>query len=172
MKIAPVILEEFNSNWADLFNAEKEVIEKAIGSHIISIEHIGSTAVEGSIAKPEIDILIGVKTLGDAEKCISFLADIGYAYYQRFEEFVPERRYFRKSEGITPLVHIHMVEKDSNFYRDHMLLTEYLQNNPETVKEYNEIKEKLVTEFDHDRKSYSKAKEQFILDLLKRIKGN
>lgn len=168
--IAPVILSKYDPNWVAVFNKEKEIISKAFGEDDLLIEHIGSTAIAGSVAKPEIDILIGLEKLEDAMAYIEPLKKIDYVYYQRFEEFVPERRYFRKSEGITPLFHIHMVEATSDFYKDHIIFRDYLNNHPEIVKEYNQLKQNLIVKFNNDRKSYSKGKEEFIFKILKMIK--
>lgn len=41
----------------------------------LTIEHIGSTSVEGLSAKPIIDIAVGVKNLSDFEKVKQILKD-------------------------------------------------------------------------------------------------
>src|SRR5205814_1391953 len=44
------------------------------------VHHVGSTAIVGSVAKPTIDIMVGVKNLTKAKACISLLEEIGYSY--------------------------------------------------------------------------------------------
>lgn len=165
-KIAPVKLSKYDPKWVIVFNKEKEKILNKIEKSLL-IEHIGSTAIPGSIAKPEIDIMIGIKTLKDSKKYIKPLDKLGYIYFPKFEEFVPERRYFRKSIRVKPLFHIHMVEKGSGFWQDHIIFREYLKSYPEDVKKYNNLKQDLILKFNGDRESYSKGKEKFILDILK-----
>ena len=166
-QIAPVTLSLYNPLWPGMFKDETEKLLSVIGAYITGIEHIGSTAITGAVAKPEVDIMVGVANLEGAQKCIKPLEGIGYVYFQRFEEFVPERRYLRKSDGITPLFHIHMVEQSSDFWREHILFRNLLRGNPELVKHYNELKEKLVNQFKGDRQEYSKGKEKFIFEVLK-----
>lgn len=47
MKGATVTLVEYNPNWLKQFDYEKANITNAIGDQLISIEHIGSTAIIG-----------------------------------------------------------------------------------------------------------------------------
>ena len=112
-QIAPVTLEEYNSDWKRIFEEEKKKITEVMNEHILLIEHIGSTSIEGLIAKSEVDILIGVARLSDVNFCLEAFNKLGYVYYKHFEEFELERRYFRKSDGIIPLVHIHIYEEAS-----------------------------------------------------------
>jgi GrpB-like predicted nucleotidyltransferase (UPF0157 family) len=162
--IAPVVLSEYNAEWTLKYQAEKETIMSLIGEHVRSVEHVGSTAVQGMLAKPEIDILIGIDSLSDATPLISVLEEKQYLYYQRFEEFVPERRYFRKSEGIYPLVHIHMVELTSNFYKEHIVFRDALRSDSKLRERYAELKRLLVKEGGGDRMKYNK--EHFVHGVL------
>ena len=54
-------MEEYKSVWADSFNELKSVFELRLENLIISIEHVGSTSVEGLVAKPiiDLDIIVG-----------------------------------------------------------------------------------------------------------------
>lgn len=167
--IAPVVLEPYNPNWSKQFDEEKKKVLRNIGNFIVDIQHIGSTSIPGSIAKPEIDILIGVKDIENYRYCLEPLKKLGYYYYQRFEESVPERRYFRKSNGITPLVHIHMVEVRSNFWRRHLLFRDYLISHPDIAKKYFALKKFLARQYRDDRTRYSDRKAKFIIGLLEKI---
>ena len=165
-QVAPVVLFPYDREWNILFEKEKNAIEEKIGKYILSIDHIGSTAVEGAIAKPEIDILIGLEKLEVAANCVGLLEKIGYSYFQRFEEFVPERRYFRRSDGITPLFHIHMVQRDTAFWKNCLKFRNYLRDNPAALEEYCTIKKSLLAAYGGDRKKYSEAKKDFISKIL------
>lgn len=88
---APVIVEEYNHSWPSLFEEEKNNILRSIGDKCESIEHIGSTAVPDLGAKPIIDIMIGVKSLTEADKCIGPMIELGYDYIKEHEDLMPER---------------------------------------------------------------------------------
>lgn len=61
--IEEVTIEEYNSNWSKEFNEEKIKLQEILNDKVISIEHVGSTSVEGLGAKPILDIAIGVADL-------------------------------------------------------------------------------------------------------------
>lgn len=169
--IASVKLSPHNPKWIIIFKKEKKKILNELGRNNISIEHIGSTAIPNAVTKPEIDIMIGIEKIQDVSQHITALENIGYVYFPKFEKIVPERRYLRKSKGIIPLFHIHMVERESNFWQDHIIFREYLKDHPEEVKKYNNLKRNLILQFSNDRESYSKGKENFIIKILKIAKN-
>ena len=55
--------EEAKEALKDVAEAEKKLLTKVLSNKEIKIEHIGSTAIEGLVAKPIIDIMIGLKEL-------------------------------------------------------------------------------------------------------------
>ena len=56
-----VVVVPYNEQWKTDFDKIKQHLLPAIKDTIISIEHIGSTSVEGLSAKPIIDIDIVIK---------------------------------------------------------------------------------------------------------------
>lgn len=66
--IASIELSLYNPEWVSIFNKEKERIFKKCKEADLLIEHIGSTATLSAVAKPEIDIMIGVESVGNCEK--------------------------------------------------------------------------------------------------------
>lgn len=168
--IASVGLSEPNTEWSEKFKKAREEIHAACGK-VSSIEHIGSTSIPNLLAKPEIDILVGVNKLEDIEECTHSLKKAGYEYYQKFETVVPERRYFRKSDGITPLVHVHAYKAESEIYKDHLLFRDYMKMHPEAVKEYEELKRRLVQESKGDRGVYQDGKVEFTQRIIKQAKA-
>lgn len=75
-----VKLDNYNPDWVLAYEKEKAEIENVISGYITDIQHIGSTSVEGLIAKPIIDIAVGVDSLQLGEKCIVPLKGLGYLY--------------------------------------------------------------------------------------------
>jgi GrpB-like predicted nucleotidyltransferase (UPF0157 family)/dephospho-CoA kinase len=170
--IASVELSKPDPIWTRKFESAKGEILDACGDRIVSIEHIGSTSIPNLSAKPEIDILIGVNSLDDAEKCVGPLKSIDYPYYKRFEEFVPDRRYFRKSDGTTPLVHIHMYEIKGETYKNHLLFRDYMRVHPEAVVEYEKLKRRLLEESKGDRGVYQDGKIEFTKHIIEEAKAS
>ena len=67
-ELFPIRLREYNTEYKDWYCEEKVKIEKVVGTDKIKrINHIGSTAVEGLISKPIVDILLEVDRNIDIE---------------------------------------------------------------------------------------------------------
>jgi len=168
-----VEIVEYDPKWATLYIKEKRRIQAAVGHIVVAVEHVGSTAVPGLGAKPTIDIMVAVRRLSDADKCIEPLGSIGYEYQPQHEDTMPERRFFRRGEPPREQhYHLHMVEKRSEFWKQHLLFRDYLRTHPEKAGQYCELKKKLASKYGSDREGYTEAKTQFIESVVKEAMRN
>ncbi len=103
-----VFLVPWTSEWEKEFLLEQEQIQNKLGSYIINIHHIGSTAVKHLSSKPIIDIAIELDQFSDAEKCLSALESIGYTSHGT--NILPDRYYFTKGEPRTHQIHMYQHE--------------------------------------------------------------
>ena len=159
-----VKLAEFDKNWVVEFENEKNAIQRAITSYKIGIEHVGSTSIEFLCAKPIIDILIGIEHFNDGFECIHDLEAIGYE--SKGENGVQGRHFFAKGNPRTH--HIHMVEINSDFWKEHLLFRDYLRNDSEVRIRYSELKKELALQYENDREKYTSSKSEFIQGIIKK----
>jgi len=119
--------------------------------------------VPGLAAKAVIDILVGTRSLAEADAhCIAPVIALGYEYVPKFELEMPYRRYFRRPAAAGNLAHhIHLVENGSEFWERHLLFRDYLRAHPPTAREYEQLKRELAPRFD-DANDYAEAKTEFI----------
>ena len=110
-----------------------------------------------------IDILIGVRSLADADaQCITPIEALGYEYVQAFESMMPGRRYFRKSNADGLRTHqIHLWQVDDPEYERHIVFRDYLRTHPDEVAAYEQVKRSLIDQFD-SANDYAEAKSSFI----------
>ena len=158
----PVIVVDYNANWSNQYEQEKQRILLALGDTVTNIQHIGSTSVPGLAAKPVIDMLLGLKQIPPLPEQISNLEALGYSYYGEFG--IPGRHYFCK--GMPRTHQIHAVLTDGEFWERHILFRDFLRNNPEAAQRYETLKRKLAQEFECDRTSYTNSKTPLIEQLL------
>lgn len=158
-----VTLVAYDEAWPSLFLEERARIERTLGSWAEGIEHIGSTAVAGLTAKPILDIMVGVRRLRDAHRCIRPLEGLSYEY--RGEAGLPGRLFFRKGQPRTH--HLHVVQIGSEFWERHLLFRDYLRAYPETAREYAVLKDHLAQRFGGDRVAYTEAKRGFISEVVR-----
>ena len=161
-----VRLLPYDPQWSREFAEERVQLEKTIGGHILSIDHIGSTSIPGLCAKPIIDILIGLDSFANGSKCISGLEQLGYTF--RGENGIPGRHYFRKGSPRT--LHMHMFERDSQDWQQHILFRDYLRTHPTERDHYAELKAALAKQFPENRERYLEGKSDFIQNIIQLAK--
>ena len=123
-------------------------------------------ADEGLAAKPIVDMMPGLRSLGDAPPVIRAMERLGYQYVADYEDELPERRYFVRPPGRgyrhKRLFHVHAVETTSAFWRRHLAFRDHLRTHPDVASEYADLKRRLATEHGSDRVGYTNAKTEFI----------
>jgi GrpB-like predicted nucleotidyltransferase (UPF0157 family) len=73
-----VVLCDYDERWPSWFHDEAARIRVALGARALLVEHVGSTAVPGLLAKPRIDILLGVADPADEPAYVPALEAAGY----------------------------------------------------------------------------------------------
>ena len=169
----PIVVALYDEAWPSPFEEERARIERAIGPWVEEIEHVGSPAVPGLAAKPVIDVMVGVRSLGDSPILVERLVGIGYEYVPEFERVLPLRRYLRKMREGWRTHQIHLVERSNTEWWDrHLLFRDYLRANPEVAGEYARLKYGLSGSFGEDREAYTDAKTDFISEVVRRAQEN
>lgn len=164
----PVVIEEYTSKWILQFKEEQKIIKNVIGSTAIAIEHIGSTSVEGLSAKPTLDIMVGVRDLNDIDAFIELLKTIGYEHV--FHQEFPNRRFFRKGLWRAGTHHLHIYQYGSEDWENNLSFRNYLRNDPNIRRQYEQLKKELANKHRFDRVAYTNAKAPFIVDIIKKAK--
>ena len=78
-KTFPIILKEYNTSYKDWYESEKKIILDAVNAEdVVRMNHIGSSAVEGVIAKPTIDMLLEIDGCCNVTRLVDALKAIGY----------------------------------------------------------------------------------------------
>ena len=157
-----------DSTWSEKAAAEGKIIRDILPHSPLIIEHIGSTAIPGIQAKPIVDLMIGVSNLKDAEEFVSPLESIGYSFWRDNPE--KNRFYFvkglRQFGGTGRTHHIHIVERTSKFWQDHISFRNYLRANSDAAGDYQKLKSGLANKFREDREAYTDGKTEFIQRIL------
>lgn len=168
LKIGTVKLEDYNKEWEGEFLKEKEELEKIFNDIAITIEHIGSTSIEGLSAKPIIDIAIGINDLKDFNKIRD---KFKIPYYVKENPTEGEELVVKRiNEDITTHL-VHVMNLSSDRYKNTIIFRDYLRNNEELVKNYEKLKRELATKYKNDRPKYTASKNDFINEILREAKN-
>ena len=141
------VVVPYDPRWPDFYERARFELLEALGDAIVSIEHVGSTAVPGLAAKPVIDIAIGVDSL-ERPELVERIVALGYVYVPEYEQELPFRRYFRRGypdPELHPAVeksgyHLHVVESGHAFMRADVAFRDHLRSHPDDAAAYAELK--------------------------------
>ena len=67
-QLFPIILKDYSPEYKNWYEIEKKELIHNFNDAIVRINHIGSTSVEGLIAKPTVDILMEIKNDSNIDK--------------------------------------------------------------------------------------------------------
>ena len=166
-QLFPIILSEPQSEWKDFYNEEKSLLDRCFGAAVVRINHIGSTAVEGLLAKPTVDILLEIAESTPPDTIRQIALECGYAVMA--ETNTPEYR-LDLCKGYTPqgfaekVFHLHICRPGDH---DEIIFCDYLKKHPEKAQEYANLKIELQQRFKHHRDAYTEAKGSFIKECVK-----
>ena len=151
----------YNPNWAVEFERIKN--ELMISDLVISIEHVGSTAVPGLYAKPiiDIDIVIEQVNFGKVKE------QLGKAGYAHIGDLGIEGREAFKYQNKPHLMehHLYVCDKAAPELNRHIALRDFLRSNQSYREKYSKIKIDMAKRHPHDIDSYILSKQPVILEI-------
>ncbi|WP_373897424.1 GrpB family protein [Haloimpatiens sp. FM7315] len=163
-ELFPIILKEHNTDYKNWYEIEKQKLLSCIDKkNIIRINHIGSTAVKGLIAKPTVDILLEIDNKTNIEQLKNILLQNGWLLMSS-QNNPCMRMVFNKGytkDGFAEKVyHLHVRYNDD---WNELYFRDYLIEHEEASKEYGKLKLRLIEKYEHNRDGYTNAKSDFIL---------
>jgi GrpB-like predicted nucleotidyltransferase (UPF0157 family) len=123
--------------WAESYQAEAAAIRAALGDYVAGIDHFGSTAVPGLIAKPVIDVLIGAHPRSEPHAAIDGLARLGHEHLG--EDGRRPGRYFWRKRGL-PNFNVSAVPYLGALWESNLAVRDFLRTHPEWVERYGQVK--------------------------------
>lgn len=152
--------------WKVEFEKEKTNLQKLLGENILGIEHIGSTSIPNLLAKPIIDILLGVESLEVVKSFQNILESNGYTY--RPNGSVEGEMLFVKGTEEDRTHYLHITRFENKQYLNDIFFRDYLTKNENEKKEYENLKVMLARTFSENREEYTKRKTDFIQSILQK----
>ena len=161
-----VVVVPYSEQWKTDFDIIRQHLLSAVKDVVISIEHIGSTSIEGLSAKPIIDIDIVIKDYSVFDTIVERLASLGYMHEGNLG--IKDREAF-DCKGNTALTKHHLYvcpEYSAELYR-HIVFREYLRSRPEAVLKYSKIKEDGARLFPDNIDEYISYKSPYIEEIYR-----
>jgi GrpB-like predicted nucleotidyltransferase (UPF0157 family) len=166
-------LETYKPQWKIEFEQLRQFFSELLIGIPSAIEHVGSTAIPGMIAKPILDIDIVPEKDESLPEITRRLEQAGYS--SKGEQGIPGRFAFRQSNHFTPLTeqgnkwmshHLYVCFSNSLALKNHLLFRNALLSNQQLANNYLQLKTELLSEQGITRETYNKRKTEFIVSVL------
>ena len=164
-----IVLVPFDPNWPHHYALARDELLGLLREPPILIEHIGSTAVPGLVAKPVIDIIVLVAAMPPVQEQLPALEAIGYEF--RPAVSTDQRLFMRRhGPGGTRTHHLH-VHTDREDVKRHIVFRDVLRRDASVRRAYIELKLHLAAIHGDDRQAYARGKDGFIDDVVQKAGG-
>lgn len=157
----PILICDYNPEWPKQFETQSVLIRSALGGLVLSLNHVGSTAVPGLAAKPIIDVTIMVSNPEHESRYLPQLEGIGYKLVVR----APEWFEHRMLKSAASDVNLHVFPPECPEVDRMLLFRDWLRRNPEDVRLYAKSKRLLATRDWSQVQDYADAK-QTVIDAI------
>lgn len=159
-ELFPISLVPQRECWKEDYDEIEAVLQKLLSAHAVRrISHIGSTAIAGIQAKNIVDVLVEIPQTEKMESVAETIGSGGFIRMCGDEKRVSFNRGYTKFGFADKVYHIHLRYEGDN---DELYFRDYLNDHPETAKEYEKMKLELAEKYEHDRDAYTGAKTDFI----------
>ncbi|PZS25608.1 MAG: dephospho-CoA kinase [Pseudonocardiales bacterium] len=148
-------------------------IAAVAGRRAQRIDHIGSTAVPGLDAKDVLDVQVVVADLEVAKRLAEGLSAVGLVKLagrwrdNAMDGTTADKAYATNADPARP-VNCHIRPADSPFWRETLLLRDWLRAHPDGIREYAELKYRLAAQRWDSIDAYATAKSPFVAGALDR----
>ena len=158
----------YDPEWKNEFLKIKVMIIDCVGDLIISVEHIGSTEIEGLASKPIIDIDVVIDSYDIFPAVKDRLSKTGFEHVGNLD--VEGREVFKRilMDDFMPY-NLYVCPKNGKGYLEHIAFRDYLRNHSEAMKAYEKLKMKLAKQFRTDIDGYANAKHDFVQNTLESL---
>jgi GrpB-like predicted nucleotidyltransferase (UPF0157 family) len=155
---------DYDPQWPAMFEEERLRIQEKLRHLVREIHHVGSTAVPGMKAKPEIDLLIVVKSISDIDAINSGMAELGYDV--RGECGIEGRHYYSKNTQSARTHKAHVCEISHSNVARQIAFRDYMRDHPKDAQEYAELKMRLAKSNPKGMAEYLEGKKKYIEGII------
>ena len=161
-------LDRTSQRWIDAGSSLRDQVADRLSGIVASVEQIGSSSVLGLLAKPIVDLAVGLAPGHDMAPVTNALIAAkwifrGDAGSTGGHVFVLEARpSFR-------VAHLHAVEHDGEQWRNYLCLRDLLRRSADARARYESVKRQLANKVGNDRMAYTEGKSDIVRLLLNSI---
>ncbi|GAB3713856.1 GrpB family protein [Spirosoma flavus] len=155
-----VELVAHNPDWHILAKVESHLLAHVLGDLLITVHHIGSTAIPTIAAKPILHLIPVVKSLAEFDQHRITMEALGYQW--RGEYGLVGRRYYTKADATTgrKLIHLHCYQVSSPEIDRHVAFRDYLLERSDLAHAYFQEKARCQRFHGQNSQTYTQCKSE------------
>jgi GrpB-like predicted nucleotidyltransferase (UPF0157 family) len=162
-----IFLAEPDPGWAVAYADVEARIRAALGARALRVEHVGSTSIQGLVAKPIIDVLLLVADPADESAYVPDLEAAGFVLFIR----EPDWQEHRLCKGRDPGVNLQVLAPDSVEAERLLLFRDWLRTHADEVERYAKVKTELAAQEWEYVQDYADAKSAVVEEILVRARS-
>jgi GrpB-like predicted nucleotidyltransferase (UPF0157 family) len=166
--MATGVIVDYDPTWPDQFEQLAAALRRRLNDGVISIDHIGSTAVPELAAKDIIDLQVTVASLADADRLAPAFQQLGYSATPWRRDHQPagdasnpglwEKRLWQSPPGARRVnAHVRVTGWPNQRYA--LLFRDYLRAHPHAAAAYERLKRALAERLGDDLIAYTEVKD-------------
>lgn len=162
---AAIYVVDYDDQWPVVAEREIERLRHGASPFSVRIEHVGSTAVKGLVAKPVVDLMVGVEDDDALAHVLAVLSEQGY----RQPEYGRTDGVYMVAERNGHCVSVHVLELGGASWREMDAMRAYLRAHPDEVRRYGEEKRRILSRAGNDHpRMYGGGKSNYVRALADR----
>jgi len=159
-------LDRTTEAWLAVGAELRNRVAEALDGVAAGVEVIGSSSVLGLLAKPIIDLAVGLDANQSISPATARLQADGWIYRgdagnDGGHVFVRETRPWHR------VAHLHIVEYNGSQWRNYLRFRDLLRRSPEARERYEAVKLELAGQQPTDRKAYTSGKTEVVTSLIR-----
>ncbi|MEL7022626.1 MAG: GrpB family protein [Pseudomonadota bacterium] len=155
----------YDPGWPKQYEDEAKILAPIFHQTLVQVHHIGSTAIAGLSAKPEIDILVVVECIQDASEWSKALAELRY---RRGGDLSVGHLFYKKDVSGVRTHKVHVCTTGHEKIQEMIHFRNFLRTHADTRAAYQALKLQLERDNTLGIAQYLKGKAPFIAEVLQR----
>jgi GrpB-like predicted nucleotidyltransferase (UPF0157 family) len=158
----PVELHPYDPRWAENARTESARLAHVLGASLVTVHHIGSTAIPGIRAKPILDLIPVLASSAALDETRTGIESLGYISWGEYG--LIGRRYYTLDDPVTGVrkVQLHCYGVGSPEITRHVAFRDYLCARPEIAQAYDAEKARCRERHPLDSHAYSDCKSKWV----------
>lgn len=159
-------LERTTEGWVAAGSSLRNEVSAAVSADAACVEQVGSSSVVGLLAKPIVDLAVGLSTDHDVAAVQRRLEAAGWIYRGDAGDHGGQVFVLEAGSGFR-VAHVHVVPHDGTQWRNYLSLRDLLRQSPAARQRYEDLKLALVAAHLDDREAYTEGKTEIVGALLR-----